>query len=234
MKRREGAALPWYLRWKLPPERPMLLFVGRRGSGKSLAATDLIIRRLKAGEAVYANYPVEWWERGELRARAGYVGSLLDCIGLEDATVVIDEASTWCSSREWQSLPPQVVSDWQQSRKRSIQWVFTAQHEARVDVTVRELADWVVICRRGIFVPRWVPFFSLTQTYLEDINEARRHEGGRRYWRWYPHRVFDAYSTSYEVPRMDAVRLKEYRQRLKEGKPVEDFIGETLVHPEWY
>lgn len=212
----------------------MLLFVGRRGTGKSLAATDLILRRLDAGELVYANYPVSLWKHGREVARAGYVGSLLDCIPVENATIVIDEASTWCNAREWARVPSSIVSGWQQSRKRSVQWVFTAQHESRVDVTIRELVDWVVICRRSLLVPRWVPFFSLTQTYLEDITEARRHAGGRRYWRWYSRRVFDAYATEYEVPQMDTARLAEYRAALKSGASTEDFIGETLVHPVWF
>lgn len=221
----------------------MLLLVGRRGAGKSIAATELIVKRLLQHELVYANYPVEVWRKGVLFARAGYIGSLLDCVAItgkqddgtkEPVTIVVDEAPGWCSSRDWQLLPPGVASDWQQSRKRMVQWVFGATHESRVDVMIRELVDWVLIMRRSVLVPRWLPLFSVTQTYFEDITEARRHQGGRRYWRWYPQIVFDAYATDYEVPAMDSARLKEYRQRLKDGVSVEDFIGETLVHPQWF
>lgn len=212
----------------------MLMFVGRRGKGKSIAVTEIVLRRLRHHEKVYTNFPVAWVKGGQVVAQAGYVGSLFDCLDLRDCTIVVDEAPAWASVREWQLLPSKVITDWMQSRKRHVQWVFTGTHEARVDVIIRELVDWVILCSRVWWAPRWVPIFALCQTYYEDINEARRHKGGRRYWRWYKQECFDSYATDFEVAGMDVQKVKEFRQRIKDGAPVDDFIGATRLEPVWY
>lgn len=206
--------LPWWLRWKLPPERPMILLVGRRGSGKTLLATEIACERMRAGQKVYANYSIVDRRNGNC---AGRVHSMIDTLDLRDCTVVIDEANLWVSSREWSKIPTQVITGWQESRKTGVSFIFTSQHESRVDLIIRELVDWVYICERVPFVPRWVPLFRTQRTYLEEINEVRRGTVYRAEYRWVKHWVFAAYGTRDRVDFVPPEKLKAYQQAVKDG-----------------
>lgn len=192
----------------------MYLIVGRRGSGKTLLATEMAIGRMRKGERVYANYAIEDVERG---LRSGVIYSLLDCLTLNSCTVVVDEANLWTSSRQWSKIPAEVLSSWAQSRKRGLSFIFTAQHEERVDKIIRELSDWVLLCERPGVVPRWVPLFRVQWTYLEEIGQVRRGALGRAEYRWVPHRVFAGYGTHDLVNAEMLADLERYQAAIKAG-----------------
>lgn len=224
---RGDRVLPWFLRWRLPRERPLLLIVGRRGSGKTLLATEIAVKRLRRGEDVYANYPI--YDRKCGRA-AGQVFSLLDVTTLSDCTVIIDEANLWTSSREWSKIPASVLSSWQQSRKNGVCLIFTSQHEERVDVVIRQLCDWVVLCDRVPLVPRWVPIFRTQWTYLEEVSQVRRGAVSRPEFRWIPQDIFEAYSTTAAVDPEMLAKLSAYTKAVKEGLDP-DVLGLSLPEP---
>lgn len=207
--------LPWWRRWQYGVERPMYLIVGRRGSGKTLFATEVAVRRMRRGEKVYANYPILDRYSG---MRAGQIHSLMDCLELRDCTVVIDEANLWTSSREWSKIPPSVLSAWQQSRKNGVCFIFTAQHEERVDKVIRELCDWILLCERVPLVPKWVPLFRVQWTFLESISEVRRGVVSTADYRWVKQWVFEAYDTTAKVDAEMLDKLAKYRDAIQKGK----------------
>lgn len=204
--------MPWYLRWALPPERPMLLIVGRRGAGKTALATKIAVNRMRQGERVYANYAIH--DRGR---HAGRVFSLLQCMDLGDCTIVIDEANMWCNSRSWAMIPDGVIAEWQESRKSGVSFIFTSQHESRVDVIIRELVDWVLCCERVPLVPKWVPFFRYHRTYLEEIEQVRAGTVGRAVSWWMGDDIMRAYATRERIGTFNAQVLREYAAALKAG-----------------
>lgn len=210
-----GRLMPWFLRWALPPERPMLMIVGRRGKGKTAIATKIAQGRMLAGERVYANYDIEVPGRG---LRAGRIFSLLDCLDLLNCTIVIDEANLWTNAREWSKIPSSVLSSWQQSRKRGVSFIFTTQHEERCDKVIRELADYLLLCERMAFVPKWVPLFRVQRTYLEEIDEVRRGAVSRPEYYWLGDRVLGGYDTREDVDNEQLDSLNEYVKALKAGK----------------
>lgn len=210
-----GDCLPWYLRWRLPKERPMYLIVGRRGSGKTLQATEYGLSRMRRGERVYANYGIVDRERG---LRAGRIHTLLDVMDLRDATVIIDEANLWASAREWSKIPPQVIAAWAESRKRGLSFIFTAQHEERVDKIIRELADWILVCERVPLLPRWVPVFRTHWTFLEEVSQVRRGQVSRAEIVWVPHRAFAAYDTREDIDGAMLSNISAYRAAIDAGK----------------
>lgn len=174
----------------------MLLMIGRRGQGKTLNAVKLACERMREGFEVYANFEILDPYTG---LRAGRVYAWEQTYNLDGATVVIDEANNWVPSRKWDATPMEVLSKFAQSRKDGIEFVFTAQHEERVDKVVRELVDWIVIHERLKW--RKLPVFYQTWTVLESIErdrltpENRTSEGHRRTV-FMPAWVYEAYSTT--------------------------------------
>lgn len=202
----------------------MYLLVGRRGSGKTLLAAEIGLARMRRGERVYANFTLVDWERG---LRAGRIHSLMDCLDLQDCTVIIDEANLWTSSRQWAKIPPAVLSSWQQSRKRGLSFVFTSQHEERVDRVIRELCDWVLVCERVGLLPKWLPLFRVQWTYLEEVGEVRRGKVSRPEYRWVSQRVFAGYDTREDVDAEMLDSLHEYQKAITAGKDPDE-LGLTL------
>lgn len=214
---------PW---WRARLERPLYLLVGRRGRGKTMLAADIVLHRMRRGERCYSNVAVTDWKRG---LRAGHVGSLLDLVELESASVVIDEANKWASAREWAAMPSSVLSSWQESRKAGLSLVFTTQHESRVDVVLRQLVDEVGLCSRLPWpVPRRLPLFRIDWCALEDCEAVRRMRRVKRgqqvesvdsrvefWWAGVDSRF--AYSTYSSVAEVDKEALKAYLASVKHG-----------------
>jgi len=214
VQRYSDAVIPWYLAWAPAPERPLLLIVGRRGSGKTALATKIAQERMRAGERVFANYYISDPVTGR---RAGFIHSLYDLMDLKNCTVVVDEANVWCNSRQWQAIPPDVIARWQMSRKEKVNLIFTSQHESRVDVIIRELADWILVCERTPLIPKWVRLFRYHMTYLEDINEVRRGKVSRPHYWWGRVSILGGYDTTQLVDTEQLKVLREYQAAVKKG-----------------
>lgn len=206
----------------------MLMIVGRRGSGKTLLATKVLQGRMRAGERCYANYPVTLyrkvrygflWTRTRYLpvARAGVIASLIQTLDLRNCTICIDEANLWASTREWQKIPSSVLGSWMQSRKGGASFIFTTQHETRVDKVIQQLTDWILVCDRVPFLPRWVPLFRYHRTYLEELNEVRRGTVYRGHTWWCRDSVMVGYATSERVNAEMLDELRAYSKALKAG-----------------
>lgn len=202
----------------------MLLFAGRRGLGKTAVATKVALGRMDRGERVYANYEIRDRVNGR---RAGRVYSLLDCLDLERCTVIIDEANMWTNSRMWQKVPPQILEAWQESRKSGLSFIFTSQHESRCDLVIRELVDYIMVCERIAFVPRWVPLFRVMRTHLEDVNEVRRGGAAPAEYYWLKDRVFASYDTKERLGGAAVAAMREYQAAFKRGEDPSE-LGITL------
>lgn len=218
----------WWRR--IPPkERPMYCFVGRRGQGKTLLLTEMLINRMRQGERVYCNFGLTDWRCG---LKAGYLGSLYDILDLEDATVAIDEANLWVSARDWQKIPAEVLSRWAQSRHHGLSLCFTSQHEDRLDKQLLQLIDWLVVCERLPFVPRRFPVFRTHFTFLEEIAEIRRGKLSKASLHWIAPDVFSAYDTHEVIEAGMLERMKSIRKAVQAG--VEPEIPFTRIEPMVY
>lgn len=209
----------------------MLLIVGRRGKGKTLLATRIALDRMRAGEAVYANYPIVDEANG---LRAGRVGSLLDCLALPRCTVVVDEAGAWANSRDWGAVPSEVLAGWQQSRKSGVNFIFTTTHEERVDKVIRELVDFILVCERPGIIPSWVPLFCYYTTYLEQVGEVRRGIISRSTYWWAATEVMAAYNTNERISTEQTQALREYTAAVKRGEKPDPLAFSTGVEPPAY
>jgi len=143
-------------------------YVGLMGSGKTYAATRRAGQALREGRLVLANYQIEgalyWADWGEM-----FDFSLDIWTKREKGLIIVDEANIMLPSRVWQKMDPRLLMFWAQSRKIGVDVIWTAQHESRVDTSVREITYQIWRCRK---------YGKLFQTTAY-LPEALRKEKGR-------------------------------------------------------
>lgn len=151
------------------PERAgatVAAYVGGNGSGKSLAMVHDTLRTLAGVEwsccipdhlhtqvGVFSGLR-EVWATTRLFNAEGEVHDLFrpltrwqDLAMVEHADVLLDEVAGVASSRQGQSLPPQLVNLFLQLRRREIVMRYTSPNWARADVVLREVTRLVTVCR---------------------------------------------------------------------------------------
>lgn len=110
-------------------------YVGLPGSGKTLHAVKRLIEAKAAGRKTLANFHSQTgsWDFALWQdiAEAG------NCLA------VIDEAHMWFSARTWTKTNQLELSVFQQHRKEGVDLIWIAQHEARVDVAIREVTAFI-------------------------------------------------------------------------------------------
>lgn len=109
--------------------------VGLPGSGKTLHATARLIAAKKQGRKALANFHCQsdLWEFGLWH----------DMTEATNCLAVIDEAHMWFSAREFHKMTQVEMSVFQQHRKEGMDVIWIAQHESRVDVSIRELTAFI-------------------------------------------------------------------------------------------
>lgn len=168
-------------------------YVGRPGSGKSLALVYDCVNRLLKGESCYTNFRLDWkgilhlaWMRGHRPDRWEGWGAVAERIGkwtivegyadmcdVAEGRLYFDEAHIWLWSRAWAELPRDVISWWSQSRKHGVEVLWASQRLNSIDAHVRELTAEIWHCRQ-IFGSRRFLY------QLEDMESTDR---SRRIWK---------------------------------------------------
>lgn len=140
-------------------------YVGFPRSGKTYRATTALLETIKQGRRAFANYDVKGAHR---------FTELQDILLIEDADINIDEINLICPSRYFQKLPPSVASYWAQSGKagNTIRW--TAQDLARVDTIVREITEYIWVCKKVFFT--WHQACCYTSSQLQRVEAGQEVE----------------------------------------------------------
>ena len=113
---------------------------GLTGGGKTYIMTRWGIDALKKAKPdvlLYACYHINY---APLQDRIKYFNTVRDFVDMENAIVLIDEASIWFNSRNWNNLDPQVQYKILQHRKDGLRIYATAQFWDGVDKYVRQNA----------------------------------------------------------------------------------------------
>jgi hypothetical protein len=113
---------------------------GLTGEGKTYVMTRLGIKELERSKPdvqLYACYHINY---PELQDRIHFFDSTKEFLSMENAIVLIDEASIWFNSRNWNSLDPKVQYKILQHRKDGLKIFATAQFWDGVDKYVRQNA----------------------------------------------------------------------------------------------
>lgn len=213
---------PWFLRRAPRIERPIRVYIGRRGHGKTLNAAYDCVQRLRRGERVYANIDIVDPHDPSLRTiRLRSWKDICDVEAktyLSDCTIFIDEMSSWADARLWNEIPGFVRAYWQQSRKHGVGFICTAQSWESVDKRFREITDHVIICEKvmGRLIPDSLPLFRQRWAWPEDLrfieaNQAPELEA--THW-WSPAWVYASYRTGELVAIEEHMRKDDLSQTL--------------------
>lgn len=123
---------------------PIRAYVGLNGTGKTLLAVH---DALKEGRAILSTVAID-------HANFVPLKSLTQLADAENCHVLLDEVQGLLSSREYSTLPPEVVSLLLQLRKRAVTLAWTTPTIQRADTVLREITRTVTVCK---------PLFSLPQ-----------------------------------------------------------------------
>ncbi|WP_052109199.1 hypothetical protein [Bifidobacterium merycicum] len=97
------------------------------------------------GRTVYSTVPITFPD-GSPAPNVVLLHDWSQILDAEHADILLDEVSAIASSRESESLPPQVATMLQQLRKRDLVLRWTAPSWARADKILRETTKIVTIC----------------------------------------------------------------------------------------
>jgi hypothetical protein len=119
---------------------PITAFVGPNGAGKTLAMVEtLAVPAIASGKQVLANFTIR-------DARWVPLRSWRQLSAIRDAVVLLDEISSILPSRQFGSLPPELLRRLNQLRKARVTLGWSAPAWARCDVALRECTQGIVLC----------------------------------------------------------------------------------------
>lgn len=124
---------------------PIAAYVGSNGSGKTLCMVHDTLPSVYGGRTVYSTVPITFAD-GSPAPNVVLLHDWSQILDAEHADILLDEVSAIASSRESESLPPQVATMLQQLRKRDLVLRWTAPSWARADKILRETTKIVTIC----------------------------------------------------------------------------------------
>lgn len=132
----------------------LMAIIGNLGAGKTLALTYLAWRNFRKGIKIYSNYHLKG-----IKYKA--VKSTKDVLSMKDGFFAGDELWSWLDSRASMSKKNQIVGNFLlTSRKKGVNFAFTAQSFGQVDIRIRKVCDFLAlpqlnvdetICRLMIF-----------------------------------------------------------------------------------
>lgn len=123
----------------------IILYVGRRGAGKTLTMTKDAYKYYLNGWRILHNYSLDF---GEL-IETSDIFKLFKDDKIINCVLVLDEIQVYFNSRDSQTKENKNFQYFiQQIRKRNIILLCTTQKQRRVDVTIREHVD--IICKPRI------------------------------------------------------------------------------------
>ena len=132
-----------YQKWKEWNGFGLIFYTGLFGTGKTLSATKYVIATAKRYNLnVISNISLQGIEYTPL---INYQ-QILDAPAY--TIIFIDEISTLWNSREYKSFPVEVLFRLLQNRKSHIQFIATAQRFEHIDKLLRDVASYVVVCRK--------------------------------------------------------------------------------------
>jgi hypothetical protein len=132
--------------------QPISAYTGANGSGKTLAMVHDTIPSLCSGRDIFTTVPL-FMPGGFVPGNVHVLCDWSQILNAEHADILLDEVSAICSSRDTESLPPQMATLLQQLRKRDLVLRWTAPNWARADRIIRETTTALTICH-GYFPKR--------------------------------------------------------------------------------
>lgn len=161
------------------------LLTGRPGNGKTYVLAAKCKDWLDRGIDVYSNFKLDYEGRN-----LHYWSKPQDLLGLDKGIVAMDEAHVYFNSRDWANFDKDLQRKFQQHRKDGLHIWGTVQHEARIDVIIRELVNAYYQCTKwfGSSEESKNPYglIACSQFYPEDVaTQQSRSRASPNFTEWY-------------------------------------------------
>jgi hypothetical protein len=177
-------------------------YIGRWGTGKTMALASDGLAALRAGQPVYATFHLRDPRTGKEATWIDPGGGVEVMYGLRDCCLLIDEINLVFPSRKWATAPTDMLYLWAQGRKRGVAVRWSSQSERRVDTVIREVSHEIARVRVAM---KWkgLPKLLRMQYYEpEDVGgseKARAEKRIRSRWLVIRADVMKSYDTLEEV-----------------------------------
>ncbi len=112
--------------------------IGNLGAGKTLALTYLAWRNYRKGLRVYANY--------DIKIPYTPIRTVRDILAMQDGFFAGDELWSWIDCRASMQKKNMVIGNFLlTSRKRDVNFAFTAQSFNQIDIRIRRVCDFLAV-----------------------------------------------------------------------------------------
>lgn len=200
--------------------------VGIPGSGKTYYATEIALEHLNKGVQVFSNYYIEGAtmyddletvlfdvqkrvqnEYNNFVKGGGMFYDFKPC----PVTIIVDEINLVCPARYWDSFNPKLAYFWSQSRKLGLTLLWTAQHQDRVDKIVREITNFIWVCKEYDFTIKYKrkdkQIFNIHRSLLYDILKVDSVKARPIITNWFKikSKVWKKYSTYFMIKLPDRI-----------------------------
>lgn len=189
---------------------------GLPSAGKSYLMTKIAKKAIEDGRQVYSNYKLGYADQPQPQ-NLHYWREPRDLLAIDKGLIVMDEAHVYFNSRMWTEFPIEVQYKFQQHAKDGLDIIGTVQHEARIDVVIRELVqEWIWITR--LFgSARDTDFvfgaFIANHYYPEDLTKANSKPWSRE-WHWYVKSVARYYDTLAKIDRPEDADISYIKMKV--------------------
>jgi len=102
---------------------------------------------------------------------------------IDRALILIDEAGTVFDNRSWKEFPKSAMAKFRESRKCQLEIMYTAQDIMDVDLKLRRLTNYVVMCKFDKFLGR--DFFLRNWCYYSQVIRSDTPQARKEWLAWY-------------------------------------------------
>jgi len=171
----------------------IITYIGKMGSGKTISMVRQAHIYFLEGATIYSNIHLNFpykpltYELLQMYANDEKL--------FVNAVFIIDEAYIFFDARESMSKKNKIIAQVVlQSRKKSIKFLISTQNFLQIDVRVRNMTDYVVLCK-SIFVGD-NHYVNLTYQFEDDYGTTQK-----RLYRYHANPYYELYNTN-EVVRL--------------------------------
>jgi len=144
---------------------------------------------------------------------------------VDKALILIDEAGTVFDNRSWKEFPKSAMAKFRESRKCQLEIMYTAQDIMDVDLKLRRLTNYVVMCKferffgRDLFLRNWAYY---SQVIRSDTPASRK-----EWLAWYETSLWKEFQNYYSMYNT----MERIKYDIPSGKELVDLYRPNAFEP---
>lgn len=170
---------------------------GHPGQGKSYSCTFFAIDAMRKGKPVFSNYPIVTPDgKSTMKWKPEYASLPHPPT---NAVIVVDEAYRDYNSRKYQNFSTEEHTYFATNRHNNLDIYLVAQNPARLDVTIREISQFI-LCKKLGFMGLVLGFKLEYFEFLEDLSRRKAGDKQAHYkveYLLFRRKVAKSYDTKY-------------------------------------